>query len=255
MKKNRMMRAASALLVAVLLTTCTISGTFAKYVTSASATDSARVAKWGVDIVVEGDLFYDAYADVGTGNTETTWTANEAEATITVQADTDNTDVVAPGTKCADGLTFTISGTPEVDTQLTFLLTATKDIVLPAGTYEDPTTVVHDNGTTEDPADVVVASPGYYPVVFTLTQDGAEIATGNLAAIKDVLEAENAYMHANQTLNTVYNLTWEWAFDSTPADPADVSAEDIYDTLLGNGVAGAVTDIDLQIDITIEQVD
>lgn len=45
MRKNRMMRAASALLVAVLMTTCTISGTFAKYVTSADSTDTARVAK------------------------------------------------------------------------------------------------------------------------------------------------------------------------------------------------------------------
>ena len=45
MKKNRMMRVASALLVAVLLTTCAISGTFAKYITAEDATDSAAQAK------------------------------------------------------------------------------------------------------------------------------------------------------------------------------------------------------------------
>ena len=50
MKRNKMMRIASVLLVAVLLSTCVISGTFAKYTTSNSATDSARVAKWGVII-------------------------------------------------------------------------------------------------------------------------------------------------------------------------------------------------------------
>ena len=38
----------SLLLVAVMLTTCVISGTFAKYVTKDSANDSARVAKFGV---------------------------------------------------------------------------------------------------------------------------------------------------------------------------------------------------------------
>jgi len=50
MKKNKMMRAASALLVAVLLTTCAISGTFAKYVSTATGTDTARVAKWAFNV-------------------------------------------------------------------------------------------------------------------------------------------------------------------------------------------------------------
>ena len=47
MKKNRMMRLASVLLVLVLLTTSVIGGTFAKYITSATASDEARVAYWG----------------------------------------------------------------------------------------------------------------------------------------------------------------------------------------------------------------
>lgn len=47
MKKNKMMRLASCLLVAILLTTSVISGTFAKYTTSSTGTDSARVATWG----------------------------------------------------------------------------------------------------------------------------------------------------------------------------------------------------------------
>ena len=47
MRKNKFMRAASGLLVAVLLTTCVISGTFAKYTSTSTGTDSARVARWG----------------------------------------------------------------------------------------------------------------------------------------------------------------------------------------------------------------
>ena len=50
MKKNTMMRLAAVLLVGVLLTTSVIGGTFAKYTTSDDATDTARVAKWGVTI-------------------------------------------------------------------------------------------------------------------------------------------------------------------------------------------------------------
>ena len=50
MKKNVMMRVASALLVAVLMTTCAISGTFAKYTSTATGSDSARVALWDVQL-------------------------------------------------------------------------------------------------------------------------------------------------------------------------------------------------------------
>lgn len=78
MKKNTMMRVASALLVAVLLTTCAISGTFAKYVTSASGSDQARVAKWGFGTsTIEIDMFDGEYNNVDSK---------------------DDTNVVAPGT-------------------------------------------------------------------------------------------------------------------------------------------------------------
>ena len=56
MKKNTMMRVASALLVAVLLTTCAISGTFAKYVSTATAEDSARVARWSFEVGANNDI-------------------------------------------------------------------------------------------------------------------------------------------------------------------------------------------------------
>ncbi len=50
MKKNKMMRIASVLLVAVLLSTCAISGTFAKYTSSGSATATAIIAKWDIQL-------------------------------------------------------------------------------------------------------------------------------------------------------------------------------------------------------------
>lgn len=65
MKKNKMMRLASLLLVAVLLTTSIIGGTFAKYVTTAEGSDSARVATWGFKAedseIALTDLFKTAY--------------------------------------------------------------------------------------------------------------------------------------------------------------------------------------------------
>ena len=68
MKKNRIMRLASILLVCVLLTTSVISGTFAKYTTSQDASDSARVAHWGFNAAADFDLdLFNASTDSGMG--------------------------------------------------------------------------------------------------------------------------------------------------------------------------------------------
>ena len=240
MKKNTMMRLASGLLVAVLLTTCAISGTFAKYVTSDSSTDSARVAMWGVSVVASGDdLFNTQYTDTTNGLT-------------VVSSDTDN--VVAPGTSNdefdADGLKFTIKGTPEVAVKITYDFTVTNDIFLGKGTYNDDT-------TGDDTAPDYSFAEDYYPVVFTLTKDGTEVKTGNLTDIKeyfDDLTAASTKINANETLNATYVLTWAWEF----GDPANNQK----DTTLGNLAAGTTTttnayDLDLKYElaITVEQVD
>ena len=107
MKKNVMMRVASALLVAVLMTTCAISGTFAKYTTTQSGSDSARVAKWGVVITANGETF--ATSEEGTVNAVT--------ANTVLSADTDN--VVAPGMS-GSMAKMTIAGTPEVAVKVTY---------------------------------------------------------------------------------------------------------------------------------------
>jgi hypothetical protein len=101
MRKNKMMRLASALLVAVLLTTCAISGTFAKYVTEVEVSDQARVAYWGFvePTTVEFKLF-----EHGDGN---------------VIATVGDDDLIAPGTSASANLVlgYTANGTiaaPEV---------------------------------------------------------------------------------------------------------------------------------------------
>ena len=50
MKKNKMMRIASVLLVAVLLSTCVIGGTFAKYTSDYTGNATAQVAKWAFEL-------------------------------------------------------------------------------------------------------------------------------------------------------------------------------------------------------------
>ena len=51
MRTNKTLRIASVLLIAVLMTTCVIGGTFAKYTSTVNATaESATIAKWDVKL-------------------------------------------------------------------------------------------------------------------------------------------------------------------------------------------------------------
>lgn len=112
MKKNVMMRTASALLVLVLLTTCIISGTFAKYITSAEGSDSARVAKFGVEVTASGSMFSKHYNNATGGNGIAT--------TVTGSVDSSNDDnIFAPGTK-GEMVKMKLSGIPEVNVQVTY---------------------------------------------------------------------------------------------------------------------------------------
>ena len=131
MKKNVMMRLASFLLVAVLISTSAISGTYAKYVTQDSGADQARVAKWGISLQVVGDLFGVSYKN------GIVPTAVDEDDAIRVQASdyaTKGSNVVAPGTLNAEGMSFGLTGTPEVDYQITAEIIS-QNIYLMAGSY------------------------------------------------------------------------------------------------------------------------
>ncbi len=95
MKSNKMMRIASVLLVAVILSTCAISGTFAKYTSTATGSDTASVAKW--DIKVEGTQI--AVSPAATVSFDVFNTLKEADGT-TAEANVSATDgsLIAPGT-------------------------------------------------------------------------------------------------------------------------------------------------------------
>ncbi len=238
MKKNKFLRLASALVIMTLLSTCAISGTFAKYTTNNSASDSARVAKFGVTLTITDESnFKTAYKSTGD--------------TITVESfDTDK--ITAPGTS-GNAITFAISGTPEVATKIDVIMTVTSDIYVKAGEHLDYT-------TAGDTSDKFTLNDDYYPVVFTLKQtknaDGTMdtvIATGNLAAIKAELDkyTETARYAPNTNLTAEFQLSWEWKFDGN----------DKADTLLGNVAVeetsneNVCTELEYSIKFSVTQVD
>ena len=135
MKKNKTLRAAGILFLATMLTTCMTAGTFAKYTTSDSAKDSARVAKFGVTVTADGSLFGEEYASKEGGDKPINFSGDAN--TGTVQVSTKGENVVAPGTKNDTGLGFTVAGTPEVDVEIntTVDIDKVKTVYLRKGSY------------------------------------------------------------------------------------------------------------------------
>lgn len=262
MKKNKLMRLVSLLLVCVLMTAGVISGTFAKYVTSSSASDTARVAKFGVTVTADGSLYGEDYVAVADGNTPGT-------ANLTVSSSS-NDHLVAPGTRsAADGLSFALSGSPEVMVQVDFAVADTLEDVFLAAGNDLP------DMTTGDASDTFENAEDYYPVKYTLTQTtsgeaGSTITLvdgGKLEDVADALEELSAIYEANTDLSAAVGtlkLTWQWDFDDSGNGTYDKQ-----DTLLGDLAAGMELSSDgalidgtdynltsgIEISVTVTQVD
>lgn len=202
MKKriNKPMRAAGILLVATMLTTCMTAGTFAKYTTTDSATDSARVAKFGVTVTANGSLFGEEYVKVADGNTPGIWTdiydGSNGKGVGTVQVlakgnGANSNNVVAPGTQNDTGMGFSIKGKPEVDCYVDIEIQA-KNIFLKNGNYATMKTIYFAN---EDEFHKAVANDNIYKysnntwtkVAATDSYDGTN--TGIYCIIKDIVSS------------------------------------------------------------------
>lgn len=244
MKKNKMMRLASGLLVAVLITTSTISGTYAKYVTEASAQDEARVAKWGVTVTAANDMFENTYTKHSAVVDSTGFGGDD---TISVDA---SVDVVAPGTNgsLAD---FTIAGEPEVDVLVSYAATLSLEDWEVGGTYCPIVFTI--NGET------------YGTTNTTATNKSADAAALK-TAVESAINSYSKYYNAGENLATAYDtdkltVAWKWEFNDVASvtDPVNVN-----DTALGNAAAAALADLDddtnpasikLAVTCTIAQVD
>ena len=248
MMKNKMMRAASILLVAVLLSTCAISGTFAKYVTTASGTDTARVAKWGITMTNDSsDTFVAKY------DSENSFTVHGQNVSTT----TTDVDVVAPGTTST--VTYSVSGAPETAYQITFKAEDIQEVFLGAGTY---TYTATGDASYVDMTQTVTTA--YYPIRYeyiiettngTVKKGNTDFsATGTnqtnnktqyqsanafttLTAALDELETIKISFDANEACDVDVKLTWTWAFENTDDSTADNHIVDAYDTILGDLIA------------------
>ncbi len=103
--KNKMLRVASVAVVMTLLSTCALSGTFARYSTTSNGEgDTAYVAKWGVTINNSGNAVFVSEKQDDEGNKVVSSSEHK---------------VIAPGMSGALYMP-TLSGTPEVAVSVTY---------------------------------------------------------------------------------------------------------------------------------------
>ena len=233
MKKNVMMRVAAMLLVCVLASTCGISGTFAKYVTENSGSDSARVAKWGVQVQGFNGMFAHNYA-----TDDANYTAIYANSVV---SSTDE-KVVAPGTsgKMAE---INVTGVPEVAVKVTY---AASDIYL--GNWID------NEGNFYCPITINVCGTPLCGLDYESADKFAEAIT-NLVAGYSKSYAAHADLSASSVQSEYMDITWEWAFENKTGSKNNQT--DIKDTFLGDWVLrgeDAKPVISMKITCTITQI-
>lgn len=232
MKKTKFMRAALLLLVLTLITSCFVGGTFAKYTTSTTGSDSARVAYWGFDQGASTtiDLF------------DTTYTSDNGDTVKSSSAD-NNVNVIAPGTSKTSTFAFGYTNNtaesitaPEVKynfkVDVTTTGTTTKLDANPSfkWTLQKGT----DTAIKYQKLDELVAAIKY------LSGD----ASGTMTYKPGELPA--AFTSADET----YTIGWEWAFETAGEKMAE---QDKTDTDMGN--AANLDNVALTITITATQID
>ena len=220
MKKNKMMRIASVLLVAVILTTCAISGTFAKYVTSGSGSDTARVAKFGVTVSGTAETFAKTYV------------AHDGSFTVATNTVVSTENVVAPGTSGSMAV-FTITGTPEVAVRVAF-----------TGTLELGDKWVDSASAYYCPIEVTVGDTTFKGLDYDSADEFEAAVNAKIATFT------NDYA-AGTNLNGIGGdapaISWKWAFEGN---------DNVKDTYLGDqAAAGEAARISLDVTATVTQID
>lgn len=232
-RKNHTLKLAGILLALVLVTSCFVGGTFAKYVTSGTGKDTARVAKFGVTVTANGSTFAEEYAT----NDETVETI--ARSVVS----SERKKVVAPGTK-GDMVSMTLSGSAEVAVKVTYEATVNLgDKWVADGVYYCPL-VIKVNDKEINGLDYETAAD--FAAAVKAEIDGY---TKNYVANTD-FSGDKAEKYKNDSLK----VSWRWNFEATHFVKGDQTDE--KDTILGVAAAdGNAATIALEVVTTVTQID
>jgi hypothetical protein len=234
MKKNAMLKIAAILMVAVLLTTCAISSTFAKYVTDEKkiTSNTARVAEW--NLVITGtanenfELFKSDYGDV--------------EGAV-ITGDT-HAVVVAPGTSNDAAMTLGITGTPEVD----YKINVVADVTLTdwkAGAKDYCPLVITVGGN--EIKGIMYETVSKFEEAVELAMVNAVLGAGSVSTVANDHKYSKTYDALTPAPATASNvaISWRWDFEGTEVQGAKYQQTNANDTLL------AATGATIQIEFAI----
>lgn len=222
MKKNKLFIIGLVTVFVALLSLTLVSSTFAKYVTTSTGTDTARVAKWGVSISAAGnEVFHKEYSTDDT----------EIKNTIGTSVSS-STKVIAPGTK-GTFAAVSVSGTPEVAVKIEHKATVTlANWVINSNEFYCPIVITVKSGENST----------------TVKQNETNNSVDTLkTAIEEAIN-KTIYAEANtDLLGTIDSLeiSWKWDFGN--------GSTDAKDTALGN--LGTAPTITVEVVTTVTQID
>ncbi len=224
-------RASMILMILVLVTSCIVAGTYAKYVSSNEVENIARVAKFGVTIEGGGNVFSQSYNSNG-----------QARVSSISVLSTDDKNVVAPGTE-GTMTAITVSGTPEVSVRVEF------EGNLSVENWE---VVIDKEGTKKFYCPIIITVEGQ-GVDGTKKIDGTEHTDADsfAKAVNDAIASFSQdysvedFKDIDFKVNIPY-ISWEWLFDRENEE------YDNYDTQLGNKADATIA---LIVTTTVTQLD
>lgn len=218
------MRLASGLLIATLLTTSIISGTFSKYTTSVSGQDNARAANWRFtqSSISMDNLFKSAYQNNGKNTVESA----------------DATDVIAPGTTGSASFDFTYNGSkdaPEAAYKFTVDTTGST-IAEDLKSNSNIQWQLDDDGTWGTWDDLM---------------KNIKALSGDSSGIKEYAPNQLPDEFSMKGSNT-HKISWRWNFE-TKTDGTVSKEQDVKDTVLGN--KAELDKVKVQVTLKAEQID
>ena len=246
-KKNVTLRAAAVLFALALITSCFVGGTFAKYVTNGTGTDTARVAKFGVTVEAKGTLFAEEY-DTDDENAKATIAKSVISSGKSDAEGAPKDNVVAPGTN-GKALSMKLSGQPEVAVSVTYQPT----IVL-NGEWKDA------DGKFYCPLNIKVGTSNILGTDYPSKEQFVQMITAEIAAYNqkyapntDLATAE--FGDEDSRKSASLDISWEWAFEHGMTDE-EKAANNAKDTYLGDrAAAGHPGTISIEVVATVSQVD
>ena len=223
-----------ALVLAVIITSFSVSGTYARYATLQTGTDTARVAYWKVGEELTVNMFKDSYLanDAASGETSVKGNGGGQESI---------TKVVAPGTR--GSYTFTIdTGSIDVETNYQIVPEIKLTQTTKVSAYQPIKFYLFDSGKITPDTDLKTAEAfsAKKEDAIESTKSGVD-ATGLETAIKNLFSGK---VYDNTTKpNTTYTIVWEWEIgtDVTQTTEGKLPTDDnnAKDTSLGKSAAAS----------------